>query len=55
MHLATVKRERVERYLGLAVSGQAAISAAKATSVEATMSLNFGKDCFCHVFIVINF
>lgn len=55
MHLATVKMELVERYLGLAASAQAAISVAKAAAVEVTMSLNFGKDCFCHVFIVINF
>nr|XP_060499195.1 BMP/retinoic acid-inducible neural-specific protein 3 [Panthera onca] len=54
MYLATVTMEPVERYLELAVSGQAAISVEAAKSVEATMSLNLRTDCFCHMSMVIN-
>ena len=54
MYLATVTMEPVERYLELAVSGQAAISVEAAKSVEATMSLNLRTDCFCHMSVVIN-
>lgn len=55
MHLTTGKVELVQRCLELAASGQAAISVATAKSVEATILLNLGKDCFCHEFLVINF
>lgn len=54
MYLATVKMEPTERYLELAAFGQAAISVEAAKSVEATMSLNFQKDCFSHMSMVIN-
>lgn len=45
MLLATVKGEPMEQYLEVAASGQVAISMAIGLSVEATMSLNFGRSC----------
>ena len=44
-HLATVKWEPRERYLEVATSGQVATSVEPGLAVEATMSLNFGKNC----------